>query len=270
MKKLFYFVFLVFIISCNSNNSKQSVYKAPGVVQKQKEMQTSFAVADYRGYVSDYENIYTPDQQVILSNLISNYEKKTGVEFAILTIPEYESDISDYTVQTFKKWGIGKKGINNGLLLVISKNQHKFYACTGYGLEGYLPDGWLKITEQNCFPTHFQAGEYFEGTKEFITACINKIGNVYSKDDNKTKLSIKQKDPGLPIYIWIVIVIAFVLFIGLIIIIIKSVSDGTFGNGCSSGGFGGRFGGGDSGGGDSSFGGFGGGDTGGGGAGGSW
>ena len=269
-------IFVLGIVACNSSDKptqKVSAYKAPDVVQKQKEMQTSFAVADYKGWISDYENIYTADQNVILTSMITNYEKKTGVEIAILTVPSYESDISDYAVTTFKKWGIGKKGINNGMLLVISKANHKFFACTGYGLEGYLPDGWLKLTEQDCLPAHFKAGEYFEGTKEFLFACMAHIGDAYSADTNKQKVSETPapSEGSGNILLWLII--GGVVLIVIIIIVVAAAGSGGSGSGSGGGFFSSDSGSGffSGGGGDSgSFGGFGGGDSGGGGAGGSW
>lgn len=100
-------------------------------------------VPKYIDWISDYENVFTTEQKRELSNLLSNYEKENTIEIKVLTIGEYD-DIFDLAQETFQKWGVGKKDIDNGLLIVLSKNKREFRAHSGYGLEGYLPDGWLK------------------------------------------------------------------------------------------------------------------------------
>lgn len=75
-----------------------------------------------KGYVSDYENIFTPEQNAALTKLLTEYENETTIEIAILTVPDFESDIDDFAQKTATEWGVGKKGVNNGLLIVLSKN----------------------------------------------------------------------------------------------------------------------------------------------------
>ena len=177
-----------------------------------------------KGYVSDYENIFTPEQNSQLTKLLADYEKETTIEFAILTIPDFESDVADFAQKTAEQWGIGKKDINNGLLILISKNKKVLRFQTGYGLEGYLPDGWLKHIGDSVVSKY--QGNYYEGTVELINKCKDRIGKEgYSQDHNKELIAQNKKSKGeqsaiewmlenIPWYVWVLIIVAwFILFL---------------------------------------------------------
>jgi len=80
-------------------------------------------VPKYLGYVSDHEKIFTPEENIELTNFLMNYEKQTTIEIKVLTIADYDGDIFDFAQETAEKWGIGKKKLDNGMLIVLSKNK---------------------------------------------------------------------------------------------------------------------------------------------------
>ena len=215
-------------------------------------------IPKFDGWVTDNEKLFTSEQNAELNKLITDYESKTSVEIAILTVPTFESSIDDFAQKTATKWKIGKNGVDNGLLIVVSKNMHVLRAQTGYGLEGYLPDGWLKNQGDNIASKY--KNKYFEGTKEYLLLCMNKIGKEYSIDHNKKLIKENKKSKKdewvilwmlkhVPWYIWIIIIGAwFLLFcidpglaINILLIVLTLGKSGEV----SSGG-GGRFGGGGS------------------------
>lgn len=282
-------------------------------------------IPEYKGFVTDYENLFTAEQNAELTKILTDYEKETSIEIAILTVNNFESDISDFAQKTAEKWGIGKKGVNNGLLIIISKNKKILRTETGYGLEGYLPDGWLKLQGDSIVEKYFNnnivnstkkdtleilnkatnilnssknwlnenvsdpelrgtlsevgvinkndvskkvefsdtSSRYFDGTKAYILACMNRIGKEYSQDKNsdlikKSKETEKSNDGSiiswlltLPWWAWILIIgIWFIIFLidpGLAIqlLFLGMVKGGGSGSGFK--GFsGGKFGGGGS------------------------
>ena len=113
-------------------------------------------IPETKGFVTDYENLFTPEQNRELTKLLSDYESQTSIEIAVLTVSNYESDISDFAQKTAEKWGVGKEGLNNGLLIIISKNKRILRTETGYGLEGYLPDGWLRLQGDSIVNKYFR------------------------------------------------------------------------------------------------------------------
>jgi len=211
-----------------------------------------------KGYVSDYDNVFTPEQNAQLTKILTDYEAETSIEIAVLTVSDFESDIADFSQKTAESWGIGKKDVDNGLLIVVSKTKKLIWCSTGYGLEGYLPDGWLKGIQDSV--TKAYPGKYFEGTLDVIDKVKNKIGYEYSQDTNKEL--IKKNEEGkeesiigwmidnVPWYVWIIIIVLWIiLFIFSPDLALQLLFLGLMrGGGGKSGGFGGgKFGGGGSG-----------------------
>ena len=125
------------------------------------------------GFVNDYEDLFTDIQEAYLDSIISDYEKKTSIEFAIVTIADFDFN---FDTELFNKWKIGKQYVNNGLLLIISKKQRQISIKTGYGLEPLLPDAiLLRIVNKIKYDT-LSKELYFEGVKNIILSFINVIG----------------------------------------------------------------------------------------------
>ncbi|MCK9415997.1 TPM domain-containing protein [Candidatus Dojkabacteria bacterium] len=208
------------------------------------------------GYVSDYENLFTSEQKQELINILTDYEKTTTIEIAVLTVSDYGDDIFDFAQETATKWGIGKDSTNNGLLIVISKNHKKWRFQTGYGLEGYLPDGWLKGIGDETAEEYFKKDNFYEGTINIINECKTRIekDGGYNYDNNEL-LSAKHKKQTKDIITWIVIIIVIIIILCVIfpdtfgLFIISLIFGGNSNSGSSGGGFGGGgFGGGGAGG----------------------
>lgn len=151
-------------------------------------------------WVTDLDDVFTPEQEKELNQIISDYEQKTTCDIAILTTNDYEDsgDILNYAFEVGEKWGVGKKDIDNGLMIIISKTNDENAVVTGYGLEGYLTDAWTYHMQDSLFVTYFIEGKYFEGTKLFLSSCFEQIGEEYSADENESK----REDDSLLSIIW--------------------------------------------------------------------
>jgi uncharacterized protein len=230
--------------------------------------------------VNDFTNTLSADETNSLEQKLVAYNDSTSTQISIVIIHSVGVyDISDYAFQLGDKWGIGRKGKNNGALILVALDDHKVFIATGYGLEGAIPDALAKrIVEQDIKP-EFKQGNYFAGLDRATDTMIKLASGEYTADD------VSGNPPAarfLPIL--------FILFIIFIIFISKfrsakryaSVNGMNFwtawmllnaARGASRGKWGGFTGGsgwGGGGGGGGGFGGFGGGSFGGGGAGGSW
>lgn len=177
------------------------------------------------GYVNDYQNLFTKEQKDTLEKIMSDYEKKTSIEFCLVTSADFDvTRVRDLA----QKWGVGKKEQNNGLMIFFShsdiKGQSHYDERTGYGLEAFLPDGKLKQLESEIFPRTLYKGQYYDAYKEFIIACQDEIGYegydmlVKQKEikDAKVKAATKAFFSGLLRFI------LFLLFLGGIGYIIYS------------------------------------------------
>ena len=94
------------------------------------------------GYVNDFAEILSEQQIQSISNYIKELQEKTTAEVAVVTMKSVAPyDINVYAVKLFEKWGIGVKGDDNGVLILLSLKERKVRIEVGYGLEGILPDG---------------------------------------------------------------------------------------------------------------------------------
>ena len=125
------------------------------------------------GYVNDYENIFTPEQKADLEKICSDYEKLTTIEICLVTSADFNLD---YDTELANKWDVGKDGLDNGLLIVLSKAQRDCSVRTGLGLECLLPDGTLKLFTNDIFPRTLSNDQFYEGMRELILACQKHIG----------------------------------------------------------------------------------------------
>lgn len=225
--------------------------------------------------VNDYTKTLSSQEISHLEQKLVTFDDSTSIQVAVVLINSLEGyDISDYSYQLGRAWGIGGKEKNTGILVLASIGDRKVTIQTGYGMEGILPDAITKRIIENEIKPQFKAGNYFSGLNNATDAIIS-----YTKGEYRNTNPKKIKDGNFPIGLIILIVIVIISVIGRggkgggrNVIGGRGGADlmwwtllSGLGRGGSGGG--GGFGGGSSGGG---FGGFGGGSFGGGGSSGSW
>lgn len=221
--------------------------------------------------VNDYANILTPDQKQALENKLVALDDSTSTQISVVIVPTIGSyTISDYNVELGRAWGVGGKQNNNGVVLLIAKEDRKLDITVGYGLEGALPDVTSKSIIDDIIVPNFKGNDYYRGIDQGTDAIIAAVKGEYNTPRAKAGKGISTGK--------IIFIIAIVLFL-LLSSGGGSNKGGTFMSRRGArglpgpifwpmgGGGGGGFGGGGGGGG---FGGFGGGSFGGGGSSGSW
>lgn len=120
-----------------------------------------------QNFVSDLAEVLNPDEESELNNQLDLIEKETSAEIAVLTITDLEkydySVIEDFSFDTFNSWGIGKKDVDNGILIVVSINDRKFRIETGSGSEGAVVDNNARKIAENHFVPNFRNNDYYTG-----------------------------------------------------------------------------------------------------------
>ncbi|HXS37355.1 MAG TPA: TPM domain-containing protein [Flavipsychrobacter sp.] len=219
--------------------------------------------------VNDFGHFLTDAEAAQLEAKLEDYNKTSSTEITIVTITSLgDYDVSDYAIKLGNLWGIGKKGKDNGVMVLASMNEHKVNISTGKGLEGALTDAMCGRIIRNEIVPAFKQGSYFDGFSKGADAIIAATKGEYKADDNGNS--------GRSIPAWVIILLIGVVYFILWLISKIRGGGGTYMSGRGYGGWwmgGGGFGGGGGGfggGGGGGFGGFGGGSFGGGGASGSW
>ena len=115
-------------------------------------------------FVSDYAQVLTSPQAQQLEAVITELEQKTSAEVSVVTVNSLDgADIESFAMELFKKWGIGKKDKNNGVLILVALQDREVRIEVGYGLEGILPDGKCGSIIREVMTPAFKNGDYAQG-----------------------------------------------------------------------------------------------------------
>ena len=143
---------------------------------------SSFTVLAYQnpgsphGFVNDFAGILTPDQVQTLETRLASFADETQDEIAIVTIKTLGGDtIKNFAVQLFSDWGIGRKEVNNGILLLIAPSEKQIKIEVGYGLEGALTDAQSYWIIQKQILPQFRRGDYYAGINVGLVQIQNAI-----------------------------------------------------------------------------------------------
>lgn len=119
-----------------------------------------------------------PAQQVVqLEQRLAAFEKEKGAQVAVLMVPTVQPEsIEEYAVRAFEQWKLGRNKVDDGVLLVIAKEDRKLRIEVGYGLEGALNDATAKrIISEDIVP-HFKGGNFAAGVDAGVTRILRVVG----------------------------------------------------------------------------------------------
>ena len=234
-----------------------------------------------QGYVSDFANMLSPNARHQIEQLAVQLEKENRTELAVVIVPSIgDRSVQDYSTDLFAQWGIGKKGTDNGLLLLVAKNERQIWIEVGYGLEDKVPDA-IAAEIYRVIRDRFRQGDFDGGVLTGTEMLASAVGGTLRLPPSSRRPPSRQHPSSSPgAGIWLLF--GFFIFFG----ILKAIGRAAMGRpavrsgssfpwwlifflGSGRGG-GSSWGGGGFSGGGGGFGGFGGGMSGGGGAGGGW
>jgi uncharacterized protein len=237
-------------------------------------------------------------RELSLTRKLETFEKKSSDQIVVVTIPSLDGfPIEDYANRLFRAWALGQGAENNGIMLLVAKNDRKMRIEVGYGLEGTLTDLHSKLIIENTMVPAFRSGDFAGGISSAVDDIIMVLEGNAAELEARAKRNpapiVSDIDPVIVIF---VLIWATIFFGGLAMAILPPIfgtkigpnryrwlgmdfdmtprrsrssdwSSGSGGGGWSGGSSGGSWSGGSSGGGGFSGGG---GSSGGGGASGSW
>lgn len=113
------------------------------------------------GHLNDLAGVVDPSVEPEFENALRLFQEETTVEIAVVTLPSHRGySLENYAVRLFESWGIGKKGVDNGILLLFSLEEREVRIEVGYGMEPYLTDGRAgSILDTEILPD-LRAGNY--------------------------------------------------------------------------------------------------------------
>jgi uncharacterized protein len=123
-------------------------------------------VPPLKGRVTDLTGTLSPAQVADLERSLAEFEARKGSQIAILMVPSTQpEDIAQYAIRVADQWKVGRKKVDDGLIVVVAKNDHKLRIEVGYGLEGPIPDIVAKRVIRETIAPHFVDGNFYAGLK---------------------------------------------------------------------------------------------------------
>ncbi len=215
-------------------------------------------------FVNDFAGVLSQQDKAEIQQLGATLYEKTTAQLVLVTVPDLEGQaLEDYSLSLLRQWGIGQKGEDNGVLLLLSVADRKVRFEVGYGLEGALPDGKVgRLLDEYGIP-YFAEDQFSTGLRECYKAATAVVSQEYGVEMSAlaeyNEALDKENNSG-----WVDAVMGIIVLIIIISLFFGNRGNrggghyrggGYYGGGFYGGGFGSGGGGGFSGGGGSGGGG---------------
>jgi uncharacterized protein len=129
------------------------------------------------GPVVDEAHLLPNDVLSQLSQKLAAYSQANGTQVVVVTLPTLKGyPIEDYGYQLGRHWGVGQKGKNNGVLLIVDAGEKQMRIEVGYGLEGTLTDAQTFLIIHDVITPHFRSGDYAGGITAGTDAILSVLG----------------------------------------------------------------------------------------------
>ena len=162
-------------------------------------------------YVQDFANVLSENEEIQLKNIGRSIDDQTTSQIAVLTVDSIgESSIEEYSVEAYRKFGLGTQENDNGLLLVIAMQEKKIRIEVGYGLEGIVPDGKAgRILDEYAIP-HLQNGQANLAVMNTYQALANEVSGTNELGSAPRDVQ-QQQDLPIPSWLLVIIVIGVIV-----------------------------------------------------------
>jgi len=186
--KIFFTIFLYFLLitpggnaSCQTttNDSTSSSITPMNATQLAKYRQSIWEdLPAAVGWVNDFEELFTNEEENNLESLIEHFEKITGIEIMIVTIDTNlvaKSNFNEFSYRLLKIWGIGKRLKENGIIICISNGYHLLKITPDFGILKLMNESMTSRIKNKNFIPSYKKNRYYEGTYRGLNAIINHL-----------------------------------------------------------------------------------------------
>ena len=133
------------------------------------------AIPPLTARVTDLTGTLTPDQKAQLENVLAQIETTKGAQVAILMLPTTQPEtIEQFGIRLAEAWKVGRKGVDDGAIVIVAKDDRRMRIEVGYGLEGEIPDVIAKRIVSDVMTPHFKQGDFYGG----LQAAVEAIGKI--------------------------------------------------------------------------------------------
>jgi uncharacterized protein len=126
--------------------------------------------------VTDLTSTLATDQRAGLEAKLADFETRKGSQVAVLIVPTTQPEpIEEFAIRVFDQWKLGRKGVDDGVLLLIAKNDRKLRIEVGRGLEGVIPDAVAKRIVAELIAPRFREGDFYGGISAGVDRVLRSI-----------------------------------------------------------------------------------------------
>ncbi len=154
-------------------------------------------VPDLKGRINDYANLLSPATEASLESVLKSLESSDSTQIVVLTIDSLRGDsLEQLSLRVVEDWKIGQQGLDNGVLLLVARDDRKIRIEVGYGLEGTLTDMTAGRIIRNVISPRFKQGDFNQGIIDGIGAIVAAVRGEFTADAGGTGTSSNRADPG--------------------------------------------------------------------------
>ena len=202
MRKSLFFLLLVSLLPLSQSWAK--AYKVSEVPMVH--------LADRTRYVSNPDNILFPSSVATMDSLLASLEEKTGIQVLVAVLTGIEGgDCFDFALRLGEENGVGQKGRDNGLVILLSTEERCVQFVTGYGLEGVMPDAICKRIQQRHMLEHFAIDDWNTGMVNGIRAVCDRL------DGSMDNVEDEEKEELIALMIFGAVLVLGIAFVFLIV-----------------------------------------------------
>jgi uncharacterized protein len=170
------------------------------------------AVPPLKARVTDLTGTLSSDQQARLEAELKTFEERKGSQIAVLIVPTTEPEaIEQYSMRVAESWKLGRKGVDDGLLLLVAKDDRTMRIEVGYGLEGVVPDAVAKRVISEIITPYFRQGDFFGGIEAGVSRLIRVIDGEPLPPPSKRERGWAGMEQALPFGFVAVLVLGGIL-----------------------------------------------------------
>lgn len=157
----------------------------------------------FKGYVNDYADMISGPVEAKLEQTLQSFEHTDSTQLAVLTVDSLEGDpLEDFSIRVAEKWGVGQKGKDNGVLLLVAKKERRARLEVGYGLEGVLTDLLAGRIIDDVITPRFKSGQFDQGFEAGVMAVIQATRGEFKADQTSSRRGGRREPSPLLSYLF--------------------------------------------------------------------
>lgn len=170
------------------------------------------AIPPLAARVTDLTNTLDAQQRSALEQKLADFEQQKGAQVAVLIVPSTQPEaIEQYSIRVTDQWKLGRKGVDDGVLLLVAKDDRTVRIEVGYGLEGAIPDLIAKRIIEELIIPRFRAGDFAGGISAGIDGILQRISGEPLPEPQRQGGAPTLLDEYFPVLFFVAIVAGGIL-----------------------------------------------------------